>query len=80
MIIQRVQDVQKNTDARGFRHLKRLVKDDAGLNMTKITSDLNASLAKPVTTRIVRSCLKELIFEYVVKVKKKWVGVQQRIA
>ena len=53
-----------------FRHLKRLVKGDARLGAIKIASDLNPSLPKPVTTRTVRIYMKELDFEYVVKVKK----------
>ena len=52
----------KKLDERGFRHLKRLVKSDACLSATKIASDLNASLPKPVTTRTVRTYLKELCF------------------
>ena len=51
--------------------------------MRKNASDLNASLLKLVTTRTVRTYLKELIFEYVVKVKKQWLDVrhrQQRVA
>ncbi|CAM4796680.1 unnamed protein product [Rotaria magnacalcarata] len=57
----------KKLDGRGFRHLKRLVKGEARLSATKIASDLNASLQKPVTTRTVRTYLRELGFEYVVK-------------
>ena len=48
------------------------------LRSTKIASDLNASLPKPVTTRTVRTYLKELVFEYVIKVKKQWLSVQHR--
>ena len=71
MIIQSVQDVQKQLDPRGFRDLKRLVKGDARLSATKIASDLNASLPKAVTTPTVRTYLTELAFEYVVKMKKQ---------
>ena len=69
-MIQSVQDIQKKLYAQGFRYLKRLIKGDACLSTTKIASDLNASLPKPMTTRTVRTYLKELGFEYVVKVKK----------
>ena len=53
-----------------------MVKDDACLSAAKIASDLNASLLKPVTTRTVPTYLKELSFEYVIRVKKQWLGVQ----
>ena len=53
-----------------------MVKGDVRLNATEIASDLNASLAKLVTIRTVRTYLKELGSEYVVKVKKQWLGVQ----
>ena len=39
----------KKLNAWGFWHLKRLVRGDAHLSATKIASDLNASLPKPVT-------------------------------
>ena len=70
----------KNLDARGFGRLKRFVKGDARLSATKIASDLNASLPKPVTTRTDRTYLKELAFENMVKVKEQWLGVQQWVA
>ena len=73
----------KKVFGRNLRHLKRLVKGDARLSATKIASDLNASLPKPVTTRTIRTYLKDLGFEYVVKMKKQWLGVkhrQQRVA
>ena len=47
-----------------------LVKGDECLSATKIASDLNASLLKLVMTGTVRTYLKELAFECVVKVKK----------
>ena len=78
MMIQSVQDVQKELDARNFRHLRRLIKGDVRLSATKIVSDLNPSLLKPVTIRTVRTYLKELDFEHVVKMKKQWLGVQRR--
>ena len=68
----------KKLGRRSFRHLRRLVKGDAGLNATKIASDLNANLSKSVTMRTVRTYLKELAFEYVVKMEKQWLDVQDR--
>ena len=64
--------------ARDLRHLKRLVKGDARLSAAKLTSDLSASFPKSVTARIVRNYLKELGFEYTVKVKKQWLGATHR--
>jgi transposase len=60
----------KKIPDRAVRHLKRLVKEDARISAVKITSDLNTSLPKPVSTRTVRRYLKDLGFEYVVKIKK----------
>ena len=54
---------------RGVPHLRRLVKDNGRLSAAKITSDLNASLPKPVSTRTVRRYLRDLGYEYVVKIK-----------
>ena len=68
----------RKLDERSFQHLKRLVKGSARLSATKIASELNASLPKPVTTRTVRTYLQELDFEYVVKMKKQWLGIQHR--
>ena len=78
MKIQSVQDVQKKLDGRGLRHLKRLVKGDTRLSETKIVSDLDAGLKKSVTIPTARTYLKELNFEYVVKVKKQWLRIQHR--
>ena len=78
MMIQSVQNVKKKLDARYFWHLKQLVKGDTRLSATKIASDLNACLPKPVTTRTVRTCLKELAFEYVLSKKKRWLDDQHR--
>ena len=61
----------KQLDGRDFQHLKRLIRDDECLSATKIVSDLNASFQKLVTTPTVHTYLKELNFEYVVKVKKQ---------
>ena len=60
----------KKIPNRGIRHLKRLVKDDGRLSEAKITSDLNASLPKPVSTRTVHRYLRDLGYEYVVKIKR----------
>jgi transposase len=73
----------KKISDREVRHLKKLVKGDSRLSATKIASDLNSSLPKPVTTRTVRRYLKDLGFEYVVKIKKQWLSArhrQQRVA
>ena len=59
-----------------FGHLQRLIKDDVRLSTTKIASDLNSSLPKPVTTPTVLTYLKELASEYVVKAKNQRLGVQ----
>ena len=64
MKVQSVRGVQNNLDGRCFRRLNRLVKGDACVSATKIASDVNGSLPKPVTTRTVRIYLKELGFEY----------------
>ena len=66
----------KELDTRGFRHLKRLAKGDERQSATKIASDLNANLPKPVTIRTVRTYLKQLAIEYVVKMKKQWLTIQ----
>ena len=65
----------KMFDERSFRHLKRLAKDDARLNATKIASNLNVSLPKRVITRKLRTYLKERNFQYMVKMKKQWLGI-----
>ena len=68
----------KKLSGREIRHLKRLVKGDSRISSSKIASDFNTSLPKPVTTRTVRRYLKELGFEYVVKVKKQWLSASHR--
>ena len=55
-----------------------MVERDARLSEAKITSNLNTSLTKPVTTRTVRNHLKEPDFEYAAKVKKQWLSVKRR--
>jgi transposase len=63
---------------RDIRQLKRLVKLENRLSASKITSDLNNSLSKPVTTRTVRNYLRELSYEYVVKLEKQWLSARHR--
>ena len=73
----------KKIDERSIRHLKRLVNGDSRLCAKKITSDLNNTLPKPVSTMTVRRYLKDLGYEYVVKIKKQWLSAkhrQQRVA
>ena len=53
----------KERDVRGFRHLERLINGDACLSATKIASNLNTCLPKPVITPTVCTCLKELAFK-----------------
>ena len=65
MKIQNVQTVQNNLMDMIFG----VVKHDVYLSATRIASDLNASLPKSVATPAVCTCLKELSFEYTVKVK-----------
>ncbi|CAF2092095.1 unnamed protein product [Rotaria magnacalcarata] len=59
----------KKLSGREIRHLKRLPKGDSRFSASKIASDLNTSLQKPITTRTIRRYLKDLGFEYVVKIK-----------
>ena len=68
----------KKIPDRSVRHLKRQVKGDSRLSAAKITSDLNASLPKLVSTRTVRTYLRDLGFEYVVKIKKQWLSARHR--
>ena len=65
-------------NTRAVRHLKRLVKEENRLNARKITSDLNNSLPQPVSVVTVRRYLKDLGFEYVVKLKKQWLSAEHR--
>ena len=59
-------------------HLERLVKFESRLSASKITSELNNSLPKPVTTRTIRNYLRELSYEYVVKLTKQWSSTHHR--
>lgn len=65
-------------DKRDQRHLKRLVKDENRLSVSKITRDLNQSLSKPITSRTVFNYLKKLGYEYKVKLKKQWLSAKHR--
>ena len=58
----------KNLSGSEIRHLKRLIEGDSRLSRSKIAKDLNASLPERVTTSTIRSYLKDLAFEYVVKI------------
>ena len=62
--------MQEKTQNCATRHLKRLVKGDRRLSVAKIASDLNSSLPKPVMTRTLRSYVRDLGFEYRVKIEK----------
>jgi transposase len=68
----------RKVNSRDIRHLKRLVKGETRLSASKIATDLNSSLPKPVTTRTVRNYLRELGYEYVVKIKKQWLSARHR--
>ena len=68
----------KRLGERDQRHLKRLVKGENRLSMSKITRDLNESLPKPITSRTVFNYLKKLGYEYKVKLKKQWLSVKHR--
>ena len=65
-------------DERGQRHLKRLVKGENRLSVSKITKDWNQSQSKSVTRRTVFNYLKRLGYEYKVKLKKQWLSAKQR--
>ena len=62
--------IQKRIQNRDIRHLKPLVKGDGRLSVDKVVSDSDASLPESVTTRTVRRYLRDLWFEYAVKIKK----------
>ena len=68
----------KKITGRNVRTLKRLVKGNHRLSATKIMSDLNSVLPKPVSVTTVRRYLKKLGFEYVVKIKKQWLNAKHR--
>ena len=53
------------------RHLKRVVKGENRLSVSKITRDLNQSLSEPITSPTVFDYRKKLGDEYKVKLKKQ---------
>ena len=59
----------KSLSDRNVHELKRLVHDDNRLSATKITTDLNMSLSKPMSKCMVRRYLRRLSYGYVVKIK-----------
>ena len=62
---------------------KKIGQRNSRLSASKIAMNLNTSLSELVTTRIIRRYLKDLDFEYLVKIQKQWLGThrrQQRIA
>ena len=61
----------KKFSGREIRRLKTLVKGYSRLSASKIWTNLNVSLPEPVATRTMRRRLKDLNFEYVVKIKKQ---------
>lgn len=58
--------------------MNRLVKGNSRLSASKIASDINSSLPKPITADTVRRYLKSFGFEYVVKIKKQWLNAKHR--
>ena len=60
--------------------LKRLVKDEDRLSVVKIRKDLNTNLPKPVSRETVRRYLKNLGYEYAVKIKKSWLSTKHQKA
>lgn len=68
----------KRLDERDQRYLKRLVKGENRLSVSKITRDLNQSLSEPISSRSVFNYLKKLGYEYKVKLKKQWLSAKHR--
>jgi hypothetical protein len=68
----------RKINGRHICHLKRLVKLENRLSASKITTDRNNSLSKPVTTRTVQNYLRALSYEYVIKLKKQWLSARRR--
>ena len=68
----------KSLSERNIRELKRLVQGENRLSAAKITSDLNTSLLKPVSKRTVRRYLRNLGYEYAVKLKKQWLNAKHK--
>ena len=61
-----------------MRDLKRLVKDDDRLSVAKIRKDLNTNLLKSISRETVRRYLKNLGYEYTVKIKKPWLSTKHQ--
>ena len=72
----------KSLSDRNVRELKRLVQGDNWLSATKITTDLNMSLSQPMSKRAVRRYLKNLGYEYAVKIKRNngWARSIEKLA
>ncbi|CAF4418049.1 unnamed protein product, partial [Rotaria magnacalcarata] len=68
----------KKLGEREQRYLKRLVKGENRLSVSKITSDLNQSILEPISSRTVFNYLKKLGYEYKVKLKKQWLSSKDR--
>ena len=65
---------------RNMRDLKRLVKGEDRLSVAKIRKDLNTNLLKPISRETVHRYLKNLGYEYAVKVKKPWLSTKHQKA
>ena len=65
---------------RNMHDLKRLVKGEDRLSVTKIRKDLNTNLPKPVSREIVRRYLENLGYEYAIKIEKSWLSTKHRKA
>ena len=68
----------KKLSGRDICYLKRLVQGSSRLSASKIATNLNDSLPEPVTTRTIRGYLKDLAFEYVVKIQKQRLSAHHR--
>ena len=68
----------KKLSGREIRDLRRLLRGDSCLSSRKIATNLNASLLRPVITKTIPRYLKDLAFEYVVKIKKQWLSSHHR--
>ncbi|CAF4073853.1 unnamed protein product [Rotaria sp. Silwood2] len=68
----------KALSTRDIRDLKRLVTSENRLSVGKIRMDLNISRPKPVSRETVRRYLKNLGYEYAVKIKKPWLTVKHK--
>ena len=66
---------EQKLDERAQRHLKRLIKGENRLSVSKIMKDLNQSLCKPITSQTVFNYLKKLSYEYKMKL---WLSAKHR--